>query len=36
MPETAQILASRTEEAEVIVTLAANSGLQIKSRLNEQ
>jgi hypothetical protein len=30
--ETAQILIDRTEEAEVIVTLATNSGLQIKSR----
>jgi predicted sugar kinase len=29
--ETAQILTSRTEEAEVIVTLAQNGGLQIKS-----
>jgi predicted sugar kinase len=33
MLETAQILTNRTEEAEVIVTLAQNGGLQIKSRL---
>jgi predicted sugar kinase len=31
--ETAQILTNRTEEAEVIVTLAQNGGLQIQSRL---
>jgi hypothetical protein len=31
--ETAQILTNRTEQAEVIVTLAENGGLQIKSRL---
>jgi hypothetical protein len=31
--ETAQILTNRTEEAEVIVTLAQNGGLQIKSCL---
>jgi translation elongation factor P/translation initiation factor 5A len=30
--EMAQILTSRTEEAEIIVTLAQNGGLQIKSR----
>jgi predicted sugar kinase len=30
--ETAQILTNRTEEAEIIVTLAENGGLQIKSR----
>jgi hypothetical protein len=30
--ETAQILTNRTEEAEIIVTLATNGGLQIKSR----
>jgi hypothetical protein len=30
--ETAQILTNRTEEAEVVVTLATNGGLQIKSR----
>jgi predicted sugar kinase len=28
----AQILTNRTEEAEIIVTLAQNGGLQIKSR----
>jgi predicted sugar kinase len=33
MLETAQILTNRTEEAEVIVTLAENGGLQIKSCL---
>ena len=33
MLENAQILTNRTEEAEVIVTLARNGGLQIKSRL---
>jgi hypothetical protein len=33
MLETAQILTNRTEEAEIIVTLAQNGGLQIKSRL---
>jgi predicted sugar kinase len=32
MLETAQILTNRTEEAEIIVTLAQNGGLQIKSR----
>jgi predicted sugar kinase len=32
MLETAQILTNRTEEAEIIVTLATNGGLQIKSR----
>jgi hypothetical protein len=32
MLETAQILTNRTEEAEIIVTLAPNGGLQIKSR----
>jgi predicted sugar kinase len=32
MVETAQILTNRTEEAEIIVTLAQNGGLQIKSR----
>jgi predicted sugar kinase len=32
MLETAQILTSRTEEAEVIVTFAENGGLQIRSR----
>ncbi|MDR2776033.1 MAG: hypothetical protein LBC19_15125 [Tannerella sp.] len=31
--ETAQILTNRTEEAEVVVTLAENGGLQIKSHL---
>jgi translation elongation factor P/translation initiation factor 5A len=31
--ETAQILTNRTEEAEVIVTLAKNGGLQVKSYL---
>jgi hypothetical protein len=31
--ETAEILTNRTEEAEIIVTLAQNGGLQIKSRL---
>jgi hypothetical protein len=31
--ETAQILVNRTEEAGIIVTLAENGGLQIKSRL---
>jgi hypothetical protein len=30
--ETAQILTNRTEEAEVVVTLATNGGLQVKSR----
>jgi hypothetical protein len=30
--ETAQIMTNRTEEAEVVVTLATNGGLQIKSR----
>jgi hypothetical protein len=30
--ETAQILTNRTEEAEIIVTLAQNGGLQIKCR----
>jgi hypothetical protein len=29
--ETAQILTNRTEEADIIVTLAENGGLQIKS-----
>jgi predicted sugar kinase len=33
MVETAQILTNRTEEAEIIVTLAQNGGLQIKSYL---
>jgi hypothetical protein len=33
MPKTAQILTNRTEEADIIVTLAENGGLQIKSRL---
>jgi hypothetical protein len=32
LPETAEILTNRTEEAEIIVTLAQNGGLQIKSR----
>jgi hypothetical protein len=32
MLATAQILTNRTEEAEIIVTLAQNGGLQIKSR----
>jgi hypothetical protein len=32
MMETAQILTNRIKEAEVIVTLAENGGLQIKSR----
>jgi hypothetical protein len=32
LPETAQILTNRTGEAEIIVTLAQNGGLQIKSR----
>jgi hypothetical protein len=31
--ETAQVLTNRTEEAEIIVTLAENGGLQVKSRL---
>jgi hypothetical protein len=31
--ETAQILTNRTEEGEIIVTLAQNGGLQIKCRL---
>jgi predicted sugar kinase len=31
MLESAQILTNRTEEAEIIVTLAQNGGLQIKS-----
>jgi hypothetical protein len=31
--ETAQILTNRMEEAEVVVTLAENGGLQIKSHL---
>jgi hypothetical protein len=31
MLETAQILTNRTEDAEIIVTLAENGGLQIKS-----
>jgi hypothetical protein len=31
--ENAQILTTRTEEAEVIATFAGNGGLQIKSRL---
>jgi hypothetical protein len=31
MIETAQILTNRTEDAEIIVTLAENGGLQIKS-----
>jgi hypothetical protein len=31
--ETAEILTNRTEEAEIIVTLAENGGLQIKCRL---
>jgi hypothetical protein len=29
----AQILTNRTEEADIIITLATNGGLQIKSRL---
>jgi hypothetical protein len=33
MLETAQILTNRTGEAEIIVTLAQNGGLQIKCRL---
>jgi predicted sugar kinase len=33
MLENAQILTNRTAEAEIIVTLAENGGLQIKSRL---
>jgi hypothetical protein len=33
MLEAAKILTNRTEEAEVIVTLAQTGGLQIKSRL---
>jgi predicted sugar kinase len=33
MPETAEILTNRTEEAEVIVTFAENGGLQIKCHL---
>jgi hypothetical protein len=33
MLETAQILANRTDEAEIIATFATNGGLQIKSRL---
>jgi hypothetical protein len=32
LPETAEILTNRTEEAEIIVTLAQNGGLQIKCR----
>jgi hypothetical protein len=32
LPETAEILTNRTEEAEIIVTLAENGGLQIKCR----
>jgi hypothetical protein len=32
MLENAQILTNRTEEADIIVTLATNGGLQIKSR----
>jgi hypothetical protein len=31
--ENAQILTNRTEDADIIVTLAENGGLQIKSRL---
>jgi hypothetical protein len=34
MLETAQILTNRTEEAEIIVTLAQNGGLQIKSLMH--
>jgi hypothetical protein len=30
LPETVEILTNRTEEAEIIVTLAENGGLQIK------
>jgi hypothetical protein len=30
--ETAQILTNRTDEADIIVTLAQNGGLQIKAR----
>jgi hypothetical protein len=33
--ENAQILTNRTEEAEIIVTLATNGGLQIKARTKE-
>jgi hypothetical protein len=33
LPETAEILTNRTEEAEIIVTLAQNGGLQIKCHL---
>jgi translation elongation factor P/translation initiation factor 5A len=33
LPETAEILTNRKEEAEIIVTLAENGGLQIKSRV---
>jgi hypothetical protein len=33
LPETAEILTNRTETAFVVVTLAANGGLQIKCRL---
>jgi hypothetical protein len=33
LPETAEILTNRMEEAEIIVTLAQNGGLQIKCRV---
>jgi hypothetical protein len=33
LPETVEILTNRTETAFVVVTLAANGGLQIKCRL---
>jgi hypothetical protein len=33
MLETAQVLTNRTAEAEIIVTIAQNGGLQIKSRI---
>jgi hypothetical protein len=33
LSETAEILTNRTEDAEIIVTLAQNGGLQIKARL---
>jgi hypothetical protein len=31
--ETAQILTNRTEEAEIVVTLATNGGLQVKRKI---
>jgi translation elongation factor P/translation initiation factor 5A len=34
LPETAEILTNRKEEAEIIVTLAENGGLQIKCRVS--